>query len=169
MQGTRIGSLVRELSSHMLWCNQVRMSQLLSSCPTTTESVHCGKDPSGQCRSLSLQSRLWVLQLRPYTVEKSQSIYKQQQQQQKKTHKGIVFQVLKQCTCGCFLTEDEVVGWHHQLHGREFEQAPGVGDGQGSLAWCWSQSRTWLSDWTELILTRVPSKLYNPNYRGVIK
>jgi len=31
-------------------------------------------------------------------------------------------------------TEDEMVGWHHRLHGHEFEQAPGVGDGQGSLA-----------------------------------
>ena len=31
-------------------------------------------------------------------------------------------------------TEDEMVGWHHQLNGSEFEQAPGVGDGQGSLA-----------------------------------
>ena len=33
-------------------------------------------------------------------------------------------------------TEDEMVGWHHRLHGREFEQAPGVRDGQGSLACC---------------------------------
>ena len=33
-------------------------------------------------------------------------------------------------------TEDEMVGWHHQLHGREFEQAPGVDDGQKSLSWC---------------------------------
>ena len=32
--------------------------------------------------------------------------------------------------------EDEVVGWRHQLHGYEFEQAPGVGHGQGSLACC---------------------------------
>ena len=32
------------------------------------------------------------------------------------------------------MTEDEMVGWHHQLDGHEFEQAPGVGDGQGSLA-----------------------------------
>ena len=30
------------------------------------------------------------------------------------------------------MTEDEMVGWHHQLHGHEFEQALGVGDGQGS-------------------------------------
>ena len=34
------------------------------------------------------------------------------------------------------MTEDEMVGWHHQLDGHEFEQAPGVGDGQGSLACC---------------------------------
>ena len=31
-------------------------------------------------------------------------------------------------------TENEMVGWHHQLNGHEFEQALGVGDGQGSLA-----------------------------------
>ena len=29
-----------------------------------------------------------------------------------------------------------MVGWHHQLDGRELEQAPGVGDGQGGLACC---------------------------------
>ena len=32
------------------------------------------------------------------------------------------------------MTEDEVVGQHHQLDGHEFEQAPGVGDAQGSAA-----------------------------------
>jgi len=35
------------------------------------------------------------------------------------------------------MTEDEIVGWHHQLNGREFEQALDVGDGQGSLV-CYS-------------------------------
>ena len=34
------------------------------------------------------------------------------------------------------ITEDESVGWHHQLDRREFEQAPRVGDEQGSLASC---------------------------------
>ena len=29
-----------------------------------------------------------------------------------------------------------MVGWHHRLNGHEFEQAPGVGDGQGGLACC---------------------------------
>ena len=33
-------------------------------------------------------------------------------------------------------TEDEMVGWHHKLDGHEFEPALGVGDGQGSLAYC---------------------------------
>ena len=33
-------------------------------------------------------------------------------------------------------TEDEMVGWHHRLNGHEFEQAPGDGEGQGSLACC---------------------------------
>ena len=33
-------------------------------------------------------------------------------------------------------TEDEMAGWHHRLVGHEFEQAPGVGDGQGGLACC---------------------------------
>ena len=31
------------------------------------------------------------------------------------------------------MMEDEMVGWHHQLAGHEFEQAPGAGDGQGGL------------------------------------
>ena len=35
-------------------------------------------------------------------------------------------------------TQDEMVGWHHQLNGHEFEEAPGVADGQGSLA-CYSR------------------------------
>ena len=34
------------------------------------------------------------------------------------------------------MTEDEVVGWRHRLDAYEFEQAPGVGDGQGGLACC---------------------------------
>ena len=35
------------------------------------------------------------------------------------------------------MTEDEMVGWHRRLDGHEFEQALGVGDGQGSLV-CYS-------------------------------
>ena len=52
------------------------------------------------------------------------------------------------------MTEDEMVGWHHQLNGHEFGWTLGVGDGQGGLT-CLSswghKELTWLSDWTELI------------------
>ena len=34
------------------------------------------------------------------------------------------------------MTEDEMVGWHHQLDELEFEQIPGNGEGQGSLVCC---------------------------------
>ena len=46
------------------------------------------------------------------------------------------------------MTEDEMVGWHHQLDGHEVEQAPGTGDGQGSLA-CYSLWGCEKSDMTE--------------------
>ena len=51
-------------------------------------------------------------------------------------------------------TEDEMVGWHHWLDGHEFEQALGVGDGQGSLVCCspWGHKeldRTEQLKWTE--------------------
>ena len=47
-------------------------------------------------------------------------------------------------------TEDETVGWHHQLNGHEFQQAPRDGDGQGSLA-CFSPWGCKESDMTELL------------------
>ena len=46
------------------------------------------------------------------------------------------------------MTEDEMVEWHHRLDGQEFEQALGVGDGQGSLA-CGSPWGCKKSDMTE--------------------
>ena len=52
------------------------------------------------------------------------------------------------------MTEDEMAGWHHGLDGCESEWTPGVGDGQGGLAYCspwrWKDSGTaeWLN-WTQ--------------------
>ena len=51
------------------------------------------------------------------------------------------------------ITEDKMIEWHHWLDGHEFEQASGVGDGQGSLSCCrpWrSKGHTWLSNRTDL-------------------
>ena len=46
--------------------------------------------------------------------------------------------------------EDKMVGWYHQLSGPEFEQAPGVGDGQGGLACCCAWSGRVGSKWRKL-------------------
>ena len=46
-----------------------------------------------------------------------------------------------------------MVGWHHQLDGHEFEQAPGIGDGQGSLVWCNSWGHKELDTIEQLSLT----------------
>ena len=55
-------------------------------------------------------------------------------------------------------TEDEIVGWHHWLNGHEFEHAPEVGDGQGSLVWCSPQGCKML-DMTEQLnwTSKMPS------------
>ena len=53
--------------------------------------------------------------------------------------------------------EDEMVGWHHQLNGHEFEQTLGDREGQGSLAFCSpgvAKSRTRLSDWITTTIYR---------------
>ena len=78
-------------------------------------------------------------------------------------------------------TEDEMVGWHHQLNGHEFEQALRVGDGQGSLACCcpWGHRELDTTEqlkWTGkiIVLTRqtfvskVMSLLFNMLSRFVI-
>ena len=65
------------------------------------------------------------------------------------------------------ITGDEMVGWHHQLEGHEFEQARGVGDGQGRLACCspWgckeSNTTEWLNwtDWDPARVSAAPKLL----------
>ena len=60
------------------------------------------------------------------------------------------------------MTEDEMVGWHHWLNGHEFEQALGVGDGQGSLGCCspWGRKKLDMTErlnWTELKFWALPT------------
>ena len=60
------------------------------------------------------------------------------------------------------MTEDDVVGWHHGLNGHEFEQTPGNGEGQGSLACCSPCSQKELHGTEQLkIATR-----YRPGSQG---
>ena len=56
------------------------------------------------------------------------------------------------------MTEDEMVGWYHWLHGHEFGWTPGVGDGQGGLAF-WGPWTEWLN-WTE--------RCSNPNLQNLL-
>ena len=62
-------------------------------------------------------------------------------------------------------TEDEMIRWHHWLNGHEFEQVPGVGDGQGSLVCSVHGSQSIGYDWaTELnIICRVGSCWHSKN------
>ena len=61
-------------------------------------------------------------------------------------------------------TENEMVGWHHRHDAHEFEWAPGVGGGQGSLACCgpWGHKESDTTehlDWTEVICASVEGQL----------
>ena len=61
------------------------------------------------------------------------------------------------------MTEDEMVGWHHWLNGRDFEQTSGAGNGQGSLACCSPRGHKDLdtterlknSDWNMLLKLKI--------------
>ena len=72
------------------------------------------------------------------------------------------------------MTEEEMVGWHHQLNRQEFEQALGVGDRQGSLMCCspWGCKESDMTEWlnsTELnfllTLALFPYVLHEPDKR----
>ena len=73
---------------------------------------------------LKLKLQLWPCDAKNWLLGKDSDAGKDWRQEEKGT------------------TEDEMVGWHHRLYGHEFEQVPGVGDGQGSLAWGRKESDT---------------------------
>ena len=60
------------------------------------------------------------------------------------------------------MTEDEMVGWYHQLCGHGFEHASGVGDGQGSLVCCSPWSCRVRYDWATELNYFLCSVLINP-------
>ena len=57
------------------------------------------------------------------------------------------------------MTEDEMVGWYHQLNGHGFGWALGVGDGQGGLACCgsWSHRESDTTEWLNWTEVRIPA------------
>ena len=67
------------------------------------------------------------------------------------------------------MTEDQMVGWHHRLDGHEFEQALGVGDGQGSLACCspWGHKELDMTEW--LIWTELDCSPPSSSSHGILQ
>ena len=61
-------------------------------------------------------------------------------------------------------TEDEMVGWHHQLNGHGFGWTPGVSDGQGGLACCssWGHQESDTTEWVNW--TELKIKIFNVTY-----
>ena len=74
---------------------------------------------------------LWPPDVKSWFIRKDPDAGKDQRQEEKGT------------------TEDEMVGWHHWLNGHEFEQTPGDGEGQGSLACCspWGHKKSDTAEW----------------------
>ena len=66
------------------------------------------------------------------------------------------------------MTEDKKVGWHHRINGHEFEQAPGDGEGQGSLVCCspWDRIELFATE-QQLVTERSLQALFPPWRSGV--
>ena len=65
------------------------------------------------------------------------------------------------------MTEDEMIGWYDQLNGHEFEQALGVGEGQGSLVYCSPQGHK-ESDMTEQLNNNKLNQLIIPSIKSAL-
>ena len=84
----------------------------------TNQSTLKEISPEYSLEGLMLKPILWPPDLKNWLTGKDSDTGKDWRQEEKGT------------------SGDEMVRWHHWLNGHEFEQAPGVGDGQGSLACC---------------------------------
>ena len=101
----------------LLQCMKVKSeSEVTQSCPTPIDRVYCSLPGSSIHGIFQARVRDWV---------------------------AIAFSGCKDPDAGKDwrleekgIAKDEIVGWHHPLNGHEFEQTPGVGDGQGSLLCC---------------------------------
>ena len=126
------------------WCfSTVLLENTLESLLDSKEiqPVHPKRNQSwifiGRTDALAKAPILWPPDVKNWLVEKDPDAGKDWRQEEKGT------------------TEDEMGGWHHWLDGHEFEWAPGVGGGQGSLACCspWGHKESDMTEqmnWTEL-------------------
>ena len=128
----------QRIDAFELWCWR-RLLRVASAARRSTHSILKEISPEYSLERLMLKLKLQYfghLMHRTDSLEKALMLGKDWRQEQKGT------------------TEDEMVGWHHWLNRHEFQQALGVGDGQGSLACCspWGRKEsatTQRLNWTE--------------------
>ena len=65
--------------------------------------------------------------------------------------------------------KDEMVGWNHRLNGLKFEQAPGVGDGQGGLACCSSGVAKTQHNWATELTDSGGKTIYSKELNKILK
>ena len=110
----------RRIDAFELWCWR-RLLRVPWNARRSTHSILKEISPEYSLERLMLKLKLQYfghLMHRTDSLEKALMLGKDWRQEQKGT------------------TEDEMVGWHHWLNRHEFQQALGIGDGQGSLACC---------------------------------
>ena len=103
-----------------LWC-WIRLLRVRWTTRRSNQSILKEINPEYSLEELMLKLKLqysWPLDAKSRLIRKDPDAGKDWRQEEKGT------------------TEDEMVGWHHWLDGQEFGQAPGTGDGQGSLVCC---------------------------------
>ena len=121
----------RRIDAFELWCLR-RFLRVSWAARRSNQSILKEINPKYSLEGLMLKLKLQYLpNAKRQLIEKDPDAGKDWRQEEKGT------------------TEDEMVGWHHWLSGHEFEQAPKVGDGQGSLAWCspWGHKESDTTDW----------------------
>jgi len=112
-----------------LWCRR-RLLRVPWTARRSNQSILKELSPGCSLEGMMLKLKLWPPHAKSWLIGKDSDAGRDWGQEDKGT------------------TEDEMVGWHHRLHGREFEWTLGVGDGQGGLACCDSWGRK-ESDTTE--------------------
>ena len=123
----------QRIDAFELWCWR-RLLRVLWTARRSNQSNLKEINPEYSLERLMLKLRLQYfdhLMQRSESLEKNPDAGKDWRQEEKGT------------------TEDEMVGWHHWFSGHEFEQALGVGDGQGSLACCspWGHKQSDTTEW----------------------
>ena len=118
-----------------LWCWR-RLLRVSWTARRSNQSILKGINPEYSLEGLMLKLKLWWPDGKNWLTGKDPDAGKNWRQAEKQ------------------ITEDEMVGWHHWFDGHEFEQAPGVDDGQGSLACC-SPWDCWTElNWAELLIIK---------------